>query len=303
MLDCSIIIINYNTQSLTSACIKSIYEKTENINYEVILVDNASDECNPDLFLKEFPQIKLIKNKMNIGFAKGINSGIEHANGKYILLLNSDTQLKNNAIKLGVEIMEKDHSIGVLSSKLEYPNGALQYPAERFPSLKTELKELFRLNKKLTPERKSHLYLGPAFDHLTKYEADWIWGTFFMFRKSILEKLGEKLPDKYFMYAEDIDWCWNIKKLGFKILYYPDAEIIHYGGASMSIDSEIDKFFTYMMPNKFDVIATHKGFCYAWVLYFIKAIHLITLKNRQDFKKSKKYLKFLFGKKNYWFNK
>jgi len=301
-MNISIIIINFNALELTSACIRSVIEHTQAIDYEIILIDNASTECNPDVFIELFPSIKLIKSDKNLGFSSGNNLGIKHSKYDYILLLNNDTILINNAIKLSVEKIEKDSKIGALSCKLQYPNGTYQHPAQRFPSIKTELREIFRLNKILTQAQRADLYLDTHFDHLTERECDWIWGAFFLTRRSIIEKLGGKLPDTFFMYAEDVQWCWRIKKMGYKINYFPDAQIIHYLGSSIKADNAQTKYFKYLFPNTFKVVATEKHYCYAWLLYFVKALHLLTLRNRKDFKTSMLYLKFLFGKKNYWLN-
>ncbi len=302
MLNISIIIINYNTFQLTEECIRSIITKTKDITYEIILVDNASTEENADKFKILFPQVNLVKNNQNIGFARGNNSGIKISKGDYILLLNSDTILKNNAIYYAWQKMKSNPELGALSSMLISSDGAMQYAAERFPSLKTEIKELLRFNKCLSETQKVNMYLGASFDHQSEKEADWIWGTFFMIPRRIIEELGGKLPDKIFMYAEDMDWCWKIKRLGYKIWYYPKAEVIHYGGKSMPNQKEDIKFHKYMFPNKFFVVKENKSYLYAWLLYFVKCLHHLTLRTETDNWKAKQYLKFLFGEKHYWLN-
>jgi len=301
MLKCSVVILNYNTFQLTSNCIRSIIAKSKAIEYEVILVDNGSSEFPPEHFKEEFPQLILIKSNKNLGFAKGNNLGIKHAKGEIILLLNSDAQLQNNAILLAYKRIKSDKSIGAISGKLLYPDGRLQFPARKFERLSTELRELFRINNFLKESEKPQYYLGEAFDHRTEIECDWIWGTFFMFRRETLELLPDKkLPDTFFMYGEDIQWCYEIKKLGYKILYYPDAEIVHFVGASLPSEELTDKYFSKIFPNSFKVVSLMHGNLYAWFLYFIKALHLITLRNKSDYQKAKKYLKFLFGKKHFW---
>src|SRR5258705_744475 len=125
MIDLSVIIINYNTFDLTCNCIFSVTEHTKNIRYEIILVDNASTECDAGLFVKKFPQVKLIKNPVNSGFAKGNNLGIDRAGGNYILLLNSDTVFKNNAAEIVFDFLKHNESYGIGTAQLQYPDGTI----------------------------------------------------------------------------------------------------------------------------------------------------------------------------------
>ncbi len=296
----SIILINYNTYRLSKNAIQSIYDKTKKVDYEIILVDNASTECPPEHFQEEFPEIRLIKSPENLGFAKGNNLGIAKAKGKYILLLNSDAELKNNAIELAIERMEQNKTIGVLSSKLLYPSGHLQHPAERFDSISKELRELFRINKLLNEEKRARYYLGDAFNHQLETECDWVWGTFFMFRSEILDQLPDKkLADHFFMYGEDVQWCYQIGKLGYKIFYYPKAEVIHHlGGSDKSEDDINRKFYDRLLPNLYKVLQMEKGKLYAFFTYFVKAIHFLTLRTTDNITKAKYYFRLIFSCKS-----
>jgi len=149
-LKVSVIIVNFNTFELSSRCIQSVIEKTKLVDYEIILVDNASHECDAQKFKTLFPQIILVKSSINLGFAGGNNLGLQHATSNYILLLNSDTELINDAISLSINRIASNFYIGALSAQLLYPDGKMQYPASRFPSLKMELRELLRLNKNMS---------------------------------------------------------------------------------------------------------------------------------------------------------
>lgn len=238
----SVIIINYNTFELTSNAIASVIAHTSGIEYEIILVDNASTECDADLFLKKFPSIKLIKNKTNEGFAKGNNIGISHSSGKYILLLNSDTELKNNCLQIGVDTLEKNPKLAVVSMKLMYPDGKIQPQCTRFPSVNLLLLEKFRLHKLFSRAKRAKMLLSTYFDHQTYMEPDAVWGTFFLFPKALLERLpSKKLNEDYFMYFEDIQWCLDFRKLGWKVAYQPLGEVIHYHGKSKADKTELMK--------------------------------------------------------------
>ena len=241
-MDVSIIIINYNTYELTCSCLKSLYQFNENFEHEIILVDNASTECDAILFKNKFPNINLVVSEKNLGFAGGNNLGMEYAIGNYILLLNSDTELIENSISICLDYMNNNKKVGVLSPKLIFPDGRHQSLAQRFPSLKYRLIELFRMQKLLTKRKAGKILLGAYFDHNETTEVDWVWGAFFMFRKEIISLLpSQKLDDSYFMYYEDVQWCMDIKKLGYEIHYLSDTKVIHRLGGSAAKKSELMK--------------------------------------------------------------
>jgi GT2 family glycosyltransferase len=232
-VDVSIVIINYNTFKFTCDCVRSIIEKTSGLNYEIILVDNFSTEKNPDEFLNLFPNLILIKNPTNSGFAKGCNLGISRSKGEYILLLNSDTILINNAIAICLGFLKENPDVAVVSSRLEYPDGEPQSNCQRFPSVKYQLFELFRLQKFLSKKRRGKILFGYFFGHDIIAYPDWVWGTFFMFEKKKLDWLhAGRLADNFFMYVEDMQWCKDFRLLGFEIAFQPEAKVIHFLGKS-----------------------------------------------------------------------
>ena len=241
-MDVSIIIVNYNTPELTRNCIASVLEKTLGVSYEIIVVDNASTVHDAQELKVQFPSIQLIKSKSNLGFAGGNNLGIAAAKGKYILLLNSDTVLINDAVSLAYAYMEQYQNAGVVSAQLQYPDGGIQSVCQRFPSVKYAAIELFRLQKLMASERKGRVLLGAFFDHKHTATCDWVWGAFFFFRAQLLEKLpGKKLNEDYFMYIEDMQWCMDISRLGYEVHYYPEAKLIHYMGGSSGSKNELMK--------------------------------------------------------------
>lgn len=229
----SIIIINYNTFQLTCNCIDSIYRCEPSLDFEIILVDNASSEHDPTDFLKRYPSITLIKSPLNVGFAKGNNLGIAHAKGEYVLLLNSDAELLSDAISSSLKLSKTYNNVGVVTTRLEYPNGEVQHNCQRFPSIRYKLFELFRLQKILGKKRGGEILLGPFFDYRSIIFPDWVWGTFFLFRREMLNALPDKkLADDFFMYVEDIQWCMDFRNIGYKILFNPGARVLHLLGMS-----------------------------------------------------------------------
>ena len=230
--DISIIIINYNTYRLTKEAIQSVIEKTKGCTYEIIVVDNHSDEDASPL-REQFPFINYIQSDKNLGFAAGNNLGIQNAKGEYVLLLNSDTLLKNDAVSIILNYLKKNPKLAVASSRLEFPDGRLQHACQRFPSIKYLGIELFRLQKLWSKEKRGRVLLGAFFDHKTAIISDWVWGTFFMFKRDLLKQLPEgKLSKTFFMYGEDRQWCMEFRKLGYEVGYEPRAQVIHLMGAS-----------------------------------------------------------------------
>ncbi|GAB4128602.1 MAG: glycosyltransferase family 2 protein [Raineya sp.] len=280
----SIIIINYNTFSLTCKCIESIIRHTEGIDYEIILVDNASSECSADKFLELFPQITLIKSPENVGFAKGNNLGLQYAKGEYILLLNSDIELLENSIYQAIEHCKKNPNIGVLSTALIYPNGTLQPVANRFPSIYLEIIELLRIQKFLPRMWREKILLGFFFSQDRTIEADWVWGAFFLTKKSIIELFPEKkLFDSFFMYYEDVQWCHYIKKkLRYKIIYFPETKVLHHGSASSpnSEEKKVAKLEQNLNNEKVFLQAAY-GKCYLKILYWLRFLKFKSLRQEK----------------------
>ncbi len=166
----SIIVINYNTFDLTCKCIKSVYESIDNLEFELIVVDNASVECSPQRIKDLFPDIILLTLSKNLGFAGGNNAGYAISQGDIVLLLNSDTEVVGKAINIEYEYLALHNNVGVVSSKLIYPSGEIQGCCRRFPSITLELIELTRIQK-LLGKRREEIMQGSFFDHLREMEA------------------------------------------------------------------------------------------------------------------------------------
>jgi GT2 family glycosyltransferase len=244
----SVIIVNYNTFELTCKCIQSILERTTGCSYEIIVVDNASVERDIKKISILFPAVTLIESDVNLGFAKGNNLGILHAKGEFILLLNSDAELQNDAISICLNFLRREKQVAVVSATLKFPDGITQHNCQRFPSIKYKLFELFRLQKILPRAKSGKILLGFFFNYSEVVYPDWVWGTFFMFRRKLLDPLpGGKLADDFFMYVEDMQWCMEFRKLGYTIAFQPTALVTHYmgksgGPKSKLIDQNMNQF-------------------------------------------------------------
>ncbi|MEN9570173.1 MAG: hypothetical protein RL172_1404, partial [Bacteroidota bacterium] len=239
-MELSIVIINYNTFQLTCNCIASIKEKLLEVQYEIILVDNASVECDADLFKQKFPFIKLIKSPVNTGFTGGNNLGVRAAAGQYLLLLNSDTELINNAPKICLDYIRANQTVGMVTCQLLYPDGRIQQNCRRFRTISWELLEVIPLYKLLPKQKSENLMLHHYFDHQRFADVDWVWGAYMLFPKSIIQQLPQqKLSDDFFMYCEDTLWCWDFKQLGYNIHFLPQAKVMHIHKGSVSKDKWI----------------------------------------------------------------
>ncbi len=272
-MDVSVIILNYNTFKITSNCIRSIYKFTSGIEFEVILVDNGSVECNPVLFKEEFPNIILVSSEENLGFSKGNNLGIKYAKGKHVLLLNSDTLLVENSILKCVDKLETlPADVAVITCKLIYPDGKIQHQCNPFPSITNEFIQLTRIHKLLSAKRRAKLFLSSFFNHKTDIYSDWVWGTFFLFKKQFLSDLpGNRLNDKYFMYCEDMKWCYDFKKAGKRIYYFAGTKLIHIGGQSY-----LDKSFRgeNIARNEYDFTVSTRGRLYIIIYRIVYSLNV-----------------------------
>jgi GT2 family glycosyltransferase len=256
----SIIILNYNTFRLTSNCIESIIDFTKEVSYEIILVDNQSTECDPDLFKQKFPTIVLIKSNENGGFAKGNNIGIEAATGEFILLLNSDTYLVEDAVSNTINYYRQQKLNGVIGCKMLYPNGEIQYTARKFRTIFWEVLDTFRFFLYLLPyQKRATLMLGKYFKGNFSLQCDWLNGAFFMFpRTALIHFKQQKLDERFFMYGEDHLWCWQFQQIGYHAFFYCDATIIHINNGSTAKPKQL-ALRKIMLQNELIIMQERKG--------------------------------------------
>jgi hypothetical protein len=201
----------------------------------VIVVDNASTDGSRKMLEQEFPQVKRINNSENRGFAAANNQGIVKAAGKYVLLLNSDTVILNDALQKTADFMEQHPKAAIVGCKLLNPDRTLQPSCRSFPSVWNIFTESFFLYKLFKRNKLFGQYYMSHFDHNALREVDVVMGAFMLIRREVFEKIG-LLDEDYFMYAEETDFCYRAHRAGFKTFFCPEAAIIHIGGGS-TIDS------------------------------------------------------------------
>ena len=232
-MDLSIVIVSYNTLDLLRNCIKSIYENTKDMEYEIWVVDNQSKDGSLEMVEKEFPQVKLIRNSINGGFSQANNLAINQCkNSKYVLILNPDTIVPKETLEETVNFMNEHQDIGCIGCKVVKPDGNLDRACKRgFPSPWNSLTYLLKLDKLFPKSKLFGGYNATYINEDEESEIDSLVGAFMMLRQETIKQVG-LLDDTFFMYGEDIDWCYRIKQAGWKNYYYPKVEIIHYKGES-----------------------------------------------------------------------
>ena len=233
MYDVSIVIVNYNVRDLVDNCISSIYSaNNKNHKIEIFFVDNNSIDGSVKYIKEKYPEVKAISNDRNIGFSKANNIALKQASGKYILILNPDTVLEEGTFSKMIDFCEQNKDTGAVTSKLILSNGKLDSACKRsFPTFPVALPRIFGLSKLFPKSKIFGKYNLTYLDENKTYEVDSICGAFMFIPKKILDVTGF-FDEDYFMYGEDLDLCFKIKKNGFKVYYYPEVTTIHYKGES-----------------------------------------------------------------------
>ncbi|MBN1997361.1 glycosyltransferase family 2 protein [candidate division KSB1 bacterium] len=228
--DVSIIIINYNTKKLLIDCIRSVYRFVKNISFEIIVVDNSSSDGSVPAVKQEFPNLVIVENSENVGFAPANNQAINIAAGKNILLLNSDTILLNNAVKKMTDYLNSNPEAGIVGPKVLNKDRTIQSSYSRFPNLKYEVLRAFRMEAWYVRHR---IQSDKRIEQGIPFQVDWVTGCCFLIRTSVVDQIG-LLDESYFLFNEEVDWSLRATKAGWKIYYIPEALIIHLGGQSTS---------------------------------------------------------------------
>lgn len=228
VVDVSVIIVSYNTRALTLDCLRSVYAQTQDVTFEVFVVDNASTDGSAAAVAAEFPRVNLIVNAENRGFAAANNQALRIARGRYVLLLNSDTVVLDRAIERCVAFADTNPAIGVVGCRAEWPDGRFQSSYFRFPGLLSLTTGALFFDRALRGNRSSRVrYYGRVFSQ--PQDVDVVAGCFFLVRSQVIRQVG-LLDEDFFMYGEEAEWCWRIHQAGWRVCYYPPARIIHYWG-------------------------------------------------------------------------
>jgi hypothetical protein len=208
-------------------CLESVYRTIEKIQFEVILVDNSSKDDGLESILKCYTKIQFINNSKNMGFARANNQGAKIASGDFLLFLNPDTTMIEDAVESMLDYIRSDSSIGILGPKVLNPDQTTQFSCRKFPTVWSGLFNRYSLTTRLFPNnRYSRDYLMLDYDHSSIRSVDWVSGCCMMMSESTLKKVGG-FDENYFLFIEDVDLCQVIKKKGLRVVYFPNAKIFH----------------------------------------------------------------------------
>lgn len=284
-VDISIVIVNYNVQDFLFQAVESIYKSETKLIYEIIIVDNNSSDNSVNLIKEKFPNVILVESDKNLGFSKANNLGFNLAKGKYLLILNPDTVISNDTLQIMYDYLECTPEVGVAGCKVLNHDGSFQLACRRgSPSPWAAFCKLFGLQS-LFPNLK--LFSGYNLTYLDEnksYYIDALIGAFMFARKEVIDKIGG-FDEDYFMYGEDLDLCYQIKKIGYKVAYYPKTTIIHFKGesAKRSDINEIKHFYEAMQIYSRKNLNTSLLFLF-FLKIGIKFRELITLiKNNKNY--------------------
>ncbi len=230
MVELSIIIVNWNVRDLLVDCLQSLLAKVDMKQTEILVVDSASTDGSADLIRTKFPQVRLLAQTENIGFTRGNNLALEAAQGRYLLLLNPDTVVIDDALQQMTTFLDTHAAVGIVGPHTLNTDGSYQSTRRRFPTLLTALFESTWLQG-IAPKRLlDHYYVSDAPESAT-VEVDWVQGSALMARREVFQQIGG-LDNGYVMYSEELDWCRRAKAAGFGVAYLGTAQIIHHGGKS-----------------------------------------------------------------------
>lgn len=227
-MDLSIIIVNWNVCELLRRCLASIEANRGDLSLEAIVVDNASPDDSVAMVEREFPQVHLIASQENLGYTGGNNLGAKEAQGRYLLILNPDTEIVGDALEQMVAYLDEHPTVGAVGPQLRYPDGSVQSSRRRFPRLATAFFEGTPFSMRWFPDnrfKRAYRMADRPEDEIQS--VDWLVGAALMIRREAWQEVGP-LDDQFFMYSEELDWCHRCRDAGWEIHYLPQAQVIHH---------------------------------------------------------------------------
>lgn len=235
--DISVVIVSYNTREMTIDCVQSVIDHSGDITVQIIVVDNCSSDGSAAALREKFNSIMVIDSPANGGFSYGNNIGFEQAKGRYILLLNPDTQIFSGGLEQSVSLMDANQNVGIMGPYVRLENGKQQSSMIRFLSLTQLFFAIFLPGKTM---RKTSILGDPRYANLStdvQNKVDAVSGCFMLVRRTVIDEVGG-LDTRFFMYGEETEWCHRVGRSGWDIIYNPDVEILHHGAGSTSHMSE-----------------------------------------------------------------
>jgi GT2 family glycosyltransferase len=227
----SVIIATWNGKRYALGCLSSLRDNTGSVRVEVIVVDNASTDGTSDEIRREFPSVTLIQNVTNLGFAKANNIGMAAARGRYLCLVNSDVVVPPGCLENILSFMERNPRIGMLGPKMLAPGGGVGQSVMRLPTVWNTLCCSVGLHNLFPHSKLFGGFLMQDYPYNSMDDVEVLTGWFWMVSRSAFEEVGG-LDEQFFMYGEDIDWSYRFRKAGWRVVFFPQSEALHYGAAS-----------------------------------------------------------------------
>lgn len=227
----SIVLVNWNTRDYLLGALKSIYDSPPSFPFEVIVVDNASADGSARAVAEQYPQATLLASASNEGYARGNNLGLKASTGRCVLLLNPDVVLPPVGLERAVAVLESRPDAGALGVRLVNPDGTVQRSVRGFPTPLSVLWEATGLSHLFPNNRLFGAYRMTWFTYDLEAEVDQPMGTFLLIRRAALDQVG-LLDEQFTIFFNEVDWCYRARRQGWKILFTPEVEVVHYGGSS-----------------------------------------------------------------------
>ena len=260
-IDLTVTVVSWNTKALLRACLCALQDAPLQIRLEIHVVDNASSDSSVEMVQQEFPHVCLLANQENMGFARANNQSWQEAQGRYWMLLNSDTEVKPGALDALVNFMDCHPKVGLATARLVSPNGAPQHCAQAIPCICNTLAEASRLHKLLPASVRGRMFLGPYWTYDKNIQVGWAWGTALIARREAVENVGP-LSEVFFMYGEDLEWCLRMRRHGWEIWYCHEAEVLHHGGQSSAQRWDDRGRLCTILDGTYKAIERHRGRAY-----------------------------------------
>jgi N-acetylglucosaminyl-diphospho-decaprenol L-rhamnosyltransferase len=222
----SVIVASHNTRTHLQRCLSALGDGPE-----LIVVDTASTDGSQGLVRRHFPQVRLVELETNPGYGGALNEGMAHASGGHLLLMNADAWPIADAVERLVEFAQGEARAGVVGPRLLNPDGSLQPSVRGFPTLWRLATEYFFLRWLAPRSRALNAFYGSRFDHSTRRDAEFLMGAVLMVRRQVLAEIGG-FDTSFFMFSEEVDFCYRARSAGWKVVFWPGAEFVHVGGAS-----------------------------------------------------------------------
>lgn len=225
----NVIVVSWNVRELLRRCLRSL--ETSEVQANVLVVDNASSDGSAEMVRREFPGLRCIANNTNRGFAAAVNQGLAECLSGDVLLLNPDAAVSQSTLKRCLDRLHAEPTVGILGCRLRNSNGSTQGSVRRFPRLIDQALILLKLHRVFPRAAAIRSYFMVDFNYDQESDVDQVKGAFFLIRRSVISAIG-KLDERFWIWFEEVDYCWRARQSGFRVLYYPGAEVTHAQGES-----------------------------------------------------------------------